>query len=207
MGCDRAYPSAHRSRGDFNPRTRMGCDYPPTPASQCRPYFNPRTRMGCDFSSVQTLSNWLQFQSTHPHGVRRHKRRQSSCVPAISIHAPAWGATRMTIGWDLARRFQSTHPHGVRRQREIGGFWWRIFQSTHPHGVRPSRSAPPAFPHKFQSTHPHGVRLKVYSVFIGCGIISIHAPAWGATFSLHKPTIFLQISIHAPAWGATLRPD
>ena len=38
---------------------------------------------------------------------------------------------------------------------------------------------------------------------IGYTVISIHAPAWGATFcilSVHPPGV---ISIHAPAWGAT----
>ncbi len=35
-------------------------------------------------------------------------------------------------------------------------------------------------------------------------LISIHAPAWGATFlSNPKLTILFNISIHAPAWGAT----
>ena len=36
-------------------------------------------------------------------------------------------------------------------------------------------------------------------------VISIHAPAWGATLhhSLHVRS--LRISIHAPAWGATTR--
>jgi len=37
-------------------------------------------------------------------------------------------------------------------------------------------------------------------------IVSIHAPAWGAT-SCRKDTYdFRQVSIHAPAWGATSRP-
>ena len=35
--------------------------------------------------------------------------------------------------------------------------------------------------------------------------ISIHAPAWGATKVLFKICLGLDISIHAPAWGATTR--
>ena len=35
--------------------------------------------------------------------------------------------------------------------------------------------------------------------------ISIHAPAWGATFSFEKPFRPVVISIHAPAWGATMK--
>ena len=33
--------------------------------------------------------------------------------------------------------------------------------------------------------------------------ISIHAPAWGATFGMVLTKKLATISIHAPAWGAT----
>ena len=36
-----------------------------------------------------------------------------------------------------------------------------------------------------------------------CGQISIHAPAWGATRLVGGEPPLLRISIHAPAWGAT----
>ena len=57
----------------------------------------------------------------------------------------------------------------------------------------------------FQSTHPHGVRqaLREYDVFEA--IVSIHAPAWGATVGERgKEAVMPLVSIHAPAWGATL---
>ena len=38
----------------------------------------------------------------------------------------------------------------------------------------------------------------------GLGIISIHAPAWGATNTVSDAVKAVEISIHAPAWGATL---
>jgi len=34
-------------------------------------------------------------------------------------------------------------------------------------------------------------------------VVSIHAPAWGATKKMVKVSIEGQVSIHAPAWGAT----
>ena len=34
-------------------------------------------------------------------------------------------------------------------------------------------------------------------------VISIHAPAWGATEKIQKAGGDVEISIHAPAWGAT----
>ena len=33
--------------------------------------------------------------------------------------------------------------------------------------------------------------------------VSIHAPAWGATFRLVMERPWMEVSIHAPAWGAT----
>ena len=38
----------------------------------------------------------------------------------------------------------------------------------------------------------------------GCGFVSIHAPAWGATSSSRRISPPQYVSIHAPAWGATL---
>ncbi len=34
-------------------------------------------------------------------------------------------------------------------------------------------------------------------------VVSIHAPAWGATFLGHSSADMTAVSIHAPAWGAT----
>ena len=57
---------------------------------------------------------------------------------------------------------------------------------------------------KFQSTHPRGVRHSAAAPTEGDLVVSIHAPAWGATHSevVHRLYIRL-VSIHAPAWGAT----
>src|SRR5690554_1341898 len=77
----------------------------------------------------------------------------------------------------------------------------------------------------FQSTHPHGVRPRGFNRNKCYLVVSIHAPAWGATLSgLRIRTSILcfnprtrmgcdsfavgyyvvtTVSIHAPAWGAT----
>ena len=34
--------------------------------------------------------------------------------------------------------------------------------------------------------------------------VSIHAPAWGATLGITSRIVLKQVSIHAPAWGATI---
>ncbi len=76
----------------------------------------------------------------------------------------------------------------------------------------------------FQSTPPHGGRHFTLTCTVSLYPVSIHAPAWGATFDtfdMSKPTKFQStpphggrlseiaehtpwsVSIHAPAWGAT----
>ena len=55
----------------------------------------------------------------------------------------------------------------------------------------------------FQSTHPHGVRRGKHEVSFYACRISIHAPAWGATYADREGHTIVGISIHAPAWGAT----
>ena len=98
--------------------------------------FNPRTHTGCDASIALIRFIYHRFQSTHPHGVRRHKkctaerlisfnpRTHTGCDSYVesyktflnvSIHAPTRGAT---LGhgdrYPHGHGFQSTHPHGVR---------------------------------------------------------------------------------------------
>ena len=60
---------------------------------------------------------------------------------AISIHAPARGATLLKRRTSMSKRFQSTLPHGERRSpgsSSSSKIW--IFQSTLPHGERPKNS-------------------------------------------------------------------
>ena len=77
----------------------------------------------------------------------------------ISIHAPARGAT---IGHTL---------HAVSEQ----------FQSTPPRGERPYFSDSRLFAVPFQSTPPRGERRMISSCVSVFFVISIHAPARGAT--------------------------
>ena len=57
------------------------------------------------------------FQSTHPHGVRHLDVISNGLRHNVSIHAPARGATVIIIHIIKSCKFQSTHPHGVRPQR------------------------------------------------------------------------------------------
>ncbi len=109
----------------------------------------------------------------------------------VSIHAPAWGATRGSCGIRLGSRcFNPRTRVGcdtclVRQQAET-----LRFQSTHPRGVRQSARDYFLGLVKFQSTHPRGVRLVDKLVRCHCCIpVSIHAPAWGATTLLAKTQV------------------
>ena len=81
----------------FNPRPRMGSDQILIPEPLIPNHFNPRPRMGSDFDKTRPCANASGFQSTPPHGERRHIKIFFTSKHIISIHAPAWGATRCFI--------------------------------------------------------------------------------------------------------------
>ena len=205
VGCDPGpYGTHHRIRG-FNPRTRVGCDaeIQRVASAPCRvsihaPAWGATGRdvhvhQGADVSihapawgatrASRAFSTSPSFQSTHPRGVRRNR------IPATFWDSP---------------RFQSTHPRGVRRPKPRCGrttvmcFNPRTrvgcdgsvpsavcntseFQSTHPRGVRPYYSGRMVAIIEFQSTHPRGVRPHAPGGSDPLDLVSIHAPAWGAT--------------------------
>ena len=168
----------------------------------------------------------MQFQSTHPRGVRPSEILYRVRPLSISIHAPTWGATyrrtapsswpcyfnpRTHVGCDAANgpevtisvAFQSTHPRGVRR--EVRSYPWFI-SDFNPRTHVGCDSLPGRCAHqwsRFQSTHPRGVRPKVKYPPDGVQRISIHAPTWGATVAGRIRQEVFGISIHAPTWGAT----
>ena len=169
---------------------------------------------------------------------------------AVSIHAPAWGATiRSTLDKAITRRFNPrarvgrdgllrvapAAPTGfnprARVGRDIAKFtareYMKEFQSTRPRGARPSpinisTGAASCFNPRarvgrdrmkilrkavhglFQSTRPRGARPLLGSALVNLRVVSIHAPAWGATsYIVPFCKKNVPVSIHAPAWGAT----
>ena len=160
VGCDGPCVCCVPARCSFNPRTRVGCDARSTISTAARSSFNPRTRVGCDVGG----GSWTAWHSP------------------VSIHAPAWGATRKKMlltfdfnGFNPRTRvgFDCRHPP---RAGTVQGF-----QSTHPRGVRPLQPTAYTIQFEFQSTHPRGVRHGVHVRLEHGQGVSIHAPAWGAT--------------------------
>ena len=234
----------------FNPRTRVGCDVLLAAFALCGVGFNPRTRVGCDDIAAWVLHSKSMFQSTHPRGVRHDKAVAAeaaiafqsthprgvrparwycmACQDRVSIHAPAWGATRRPRGhhellyvsihapaWGATpcarpcyRRCRCFNPrtrvgcddiHGSMDLDERVSIHAPAWGATRPCGGRFSGRR------KFQSTHPRGVRP---------------SPRWSRVFtsSCFNPRTRVgcdarpaarccrscRVSIHAPAWGATV---
>ena len=175
--------------------------------------------------ALRRLACWFQF--TLPHGERPRRPGIAQGWLEVSIHAPAWGATRSCTNVMLeVVRFNSRSRMGSDPASSICSRRLLAFQFTLPHGERP------------RQTLADNRNLRV----------SIHAPAWGATprrrhrrrdgrgfnsrsrmgsdhfetqkrneeylfqFTLphgERPSCGksrhnrIKVSIHAPAWGAT----
>ena len=105
------------SRGNFNPRARVGRDNGSRSMLGSTSHFNPRARVGRDVAApgLRALSRFQStrprgarqmpilsyaspkiFQSTRPRGARLPHAHDLHQFLALSIHAPAWGATHQS---------------------------------------------------------------------------------------------------------------
>ena len=144
------------------------------------------------------------FQSTHPRGVRRDDNAfKTSSLLFQSTHPR--GVRRLArVHSQASTGFQSTHPRGVRPFRAgAGASGAKRFNPRTRVGCDLSCGGDDAYPHcfnprtrvgcdspcakmiarsgKFQSTHPRGVRPLQRHRSRERSMVSIHAPAWGAT--------------------------
>ena len=78
----------------------------------------------------------MKFQSTHPRGVRLCRACCGHVAAGVSIHAPAWGATRFTIPKTNAPEVSIHAPAWGATSRKRRSLTSELFQSTHPRGVR-----------------------------------------------------------------------
>ncbi len=125
------------------------------------------------------MSQASQSPSTLPHGERLTDSRSlaSSCL------------------------FQSPLPHGERLGTMLTLIYNQLFQSTLPHGERPRGNL---FTPALRSFNPRSrMGSDVRSLSLRRHrLVSIHAPAWGATQIRSRSYRRTRVSIHAPAWGA-----
>ena len=191
--------------------------------------FNPRTREGCDPAGLCPALARYRFQSTHPRGVRLLCIRWDRMGLSFQSTHPR-GVRQFRIhnlsGWSV---FQSTHPRGVRRALRYRATWCKRFNPRTREGCDDSAGGPKVRQQcfnprtregcdvdqrradrkasTFQSTHPRGVRHKCKASFSAVSLVSIHAPARGATLNSQLKLVTSNVSIHAPARGATAIPE
>ncbi len=123
------------------------------------------------------------FQSTRPRGAR-HNHRPDADHRRGCFNPRARGGRDMTNKvWIPACAGFNPRARGGRDQFQRSSLYGKLlFQSTRPRGAR----------------HVRLWRLKFKE------LVSIHAPAGGATAkTMGKTSIDCQVSIHAPAGGAT----
>ena len=121
----------------FNPRSRMGSDPWMSAGTARARYFNPRSRMGSDPVLPITCTVFLAISIHAPAWGATTAATQRLRGKLISIHAPAWGATVGDFARYASHAFQSTLPHGERPARPMYPATLSTFQSTLPHGERP----------------------------------------------------------------------
>ena len=171
--------------------------------------FNPRTRVGCDIRGDKEFGgdNWFQsthprgvrpqagvpeveaqawFQSTHPRGVRPGDRHPRDHQQPVSIHAPAWGATRggstpdayhtgfnprTRVGCDIASLPVSPDLFSFNPRTRVGCDM-PLDRNGGPQGMG------------FNPRTRVGCDGKARLLVGQRDVVSIHAPAWGATTRL-----------------------
>ena len=145
-----------------------------------------------------------------------------SFVP-VSIHAPAWGATKKAIARKAEAMFQSTRPRGARPAAYSANFFadsfnprarvgrdklvsifrkifW--FQSTRPRGARRMRTTTSSTTWSFNPR----ARVGRDSLFDDR---ELRVSRFNPRARVGRDAMFLswylwiKVSIHAPAWGAT----
>ena len=112
---------------------------------------------GATSDNCSSVGRWRVSIHAPAWGATVRPRRQHLAL-GVSIHAPAWGATSAGQKKSTNELFQFTRPHGARRV--VCVIW------------------PP--PGSFNSRARMGRDVVVFC-FVADPLVSIHAPAWGAT--------------------------
>ena len=137
---------------------------------------------GARLSSAGQVYSNLKFQFTRPRGARR-VLILSSPLPLVSIHAPARGATLRSLRKYFLVLNVSIHaPARGATAIRIGMIVGRSFNSRAREGRDVSQSSmqPVCM---FQFTRPRGARQTAHGQNGSTELVSIHAPARGATYS------------------------
>ena len=122
----------------------------------------------------------------------------------VSIHAPAWGVTVLLYTpTSIIRRFNPRSRVGSDKRTLWVLSSLSEFQSTLPHGERLKTATLDCLLLTFQSTLPHGERRsnRLYMVLR----LSFNPRSrMGSDLTAILRCEYVLVSIHAPAWGATI---
>ncbi len=117
--------------------------------------------------------------------------------PAVSIHAPAWGATRTIVMVSPDRVFQSTRPRGARLQLQDYNTGDQCFNPRARVGRDFLRKMSLTASCSFNPRARVGRDLSGVAVQAPC-VVSIHAPAWGATIPIDVSNFYRRFQSTRP---------
>ena len=138
-GATRARPLREALAFRFNPRSREGSDMHHVLPGQLIAGFNPRSREGSDGQSHRVCSLLPGFNPRSREGSDAEFKAAVE-NSAVSIHAPARGATCSNDTFIPHAGFQSTLPRGERLPSPKRRIKFNPFQSTLPRGERHTSS-------------------------------------------------------------------
>ena len=186
------------------PRRERRASYETRTSGRC--YFNPRSREGSDSSANSIINRQTLFQSTlprrerHPaplpsHPLQHFNPRSREGSDGLLLHSARTeqdfnplsreGSDRLLgRGLRCGLSFQSTLPRRERQYNRIEAVTGFPFQSTLPRRERPcAATVPTSTPFNFNPRSREGSDLHDARM-MQRGVISIHAPAKGATIDL-----------------------
>ena len=126
----------------------------------------------------------------------------------VSIHAPAWGATRWKPFPRENAMFQSTLPRGERQLCVCPGI--RASSSFNPRsrvGSDNTTAQALIVCNPFQSTLPRGERPGLPTGTCSATSFNPRSRVGSDLVGCREHVLVLRVSIHAPAWGATTSPS
>ena len=180
MGCDKKAPYKKLNLTGFNPRTHVGCDTEDCELKATVYCFNPRTHVGCD--GAGDIEDDTPAVSIHaPTWGATPLASTHLSLFVVSIHAPTWGATAATIPTSYYGLFQSTHPRGVRLKGDCTHCI--VIECFNP---RTHVGCDEITNFVFLTISSFNPRTHVgcdvvHRAYVRDRCVSIHAPTWGAT--------------------------
>ena len=138
--------------------------------------------MGCDSLRLGRRKGGLEFQSTHPHGVRLSHRHMFTAQIGVSIHAPTWGATPSSYKVLNVIRVSIHAPTwGATKSIEINANKKKSFNPRTHMGCDRTCSKHQLRYLRFNPRTHMGCDVLRFVTLPFRTMVSIHAPTWGAT--------------------------